>query len=390
MHSEPTRCGAPALAVHQAKRIVADLFVPRPAIYWADFLTTIFTGHICFALVQRPDVVLPTAEASWLRPWLAAISFAAACLLYYRAVMFIHELVHRPEKSFRPFAAAWNLLCGIPFLVPSFTYATHLEHHSPRKYGTREDGEYLALAKLRPLWLLAYFTQGLYLPPLAVLRFLVLTPLTWISPALRRWCHQRCSSLVIDASYLRPLPSEAELRLIRLQEAACFALCLAVLVVVILFGRWPFPLLLQIYATGAVVITLNAIRTAAAHRWRSDGEEMSFLDQVRDSVTIDSDWPLAVLLHPVGLRYHALHHLFPSLPYHNARAAHRRLLAELPDSAYQATLERTALGAIWRWRDARGELTAAKDQTQSSFPVFGEAPSSKHQTPNKSQFPRTE
>src|SRR5687768_6985596 len=129
MHSEPTRRGAPALAVHQAKRIVSDLFVPRPAIYWADFLTTIFIGHICFALVQRPDVVLPTAEASWLRPWLAAISFAAACLLYYRAVMFIHELVHRPEKYFRPFAAAWNLLCGIPFLVPSFTYATHLEHH---------------------------------------------------------------------------------------------------------------------------------------------------------------------------------------------------------------------------------------------------------------------
>ena len=32
---------------------------------------------------------------------------------------------------------------------------------------------------------------------------------------------------------------------------------------------------------------------------------------------------------PVGLRYHALHHLLPSLPYHSLGEAHRRLSAHL-------------------------------------------------------------
>ena len=38
---------------------------------------------------------------------------------------------------------------------------------------------------------------------------------------------------------------------------------------------------------------------------------------------------------PVGLRYHALHHLLPSMPYHSLGEAHRRLKQALPaDSQY--------------------------------------------------------
>ena len=33
------------------------------------------------------------------------------------------------------------------------------------------------------------------------------------------------------------------------------------------------------------------------------------------------------LIAPVGLRYHALHHWIPSLPYHNLGRAHRLLIA---------------------------------------------------------------
>jgi len=37
----------------------------------------------------------------------------------------------------------------------------------------------------------------------------------------------------------------------------------------------------------------------------------------------------------VGLRYHALHHLMPSLPYHSLGEAHRRLRVHLePGSTF--------------------------------------------------------
>jgi fatty acid desaturase len=64
-----------------------------------------------------------------------------------------------------------------------------------------------------------------------------------------------------------------------------------------------------------------------------------------DSVTLDNDSLLAVLINPVGLRYHALHHLFPSLPYHNMRAAHKRLMQHLPaNSPYRRTVEHS----LWK------------------------------------------
>ena len=343
----------------QTRPIVADLLVPNPAVYWADFLTTILLGHLCFALVRLLPRVLSGAAPGWIVIASQAAAFLASCLLYYRAVMFIHELVHLPQHKFRLFRVVWNLLCGIPLLTPSFTYATHLDHHRRRSYGTHEDGEYFALARVSPWYAVMYFAQGLLLPPLAAVRFLILTPLSWLSPRLRKWVHQRVSSLVVDPTYLRPLPTAGELRTIRLQELLVFLWCLGIFIGLICVGRWPYPFLIQGYATGVMVLSINAVRTAVAHRWQSDGREFSLVEQLRDTVTIDNDGPLAVLLCPVGLRFHALHHLFPTLPYHNAHAAHQRLLAALPaDSPYRATIERSVNAALWKlWTRARNRGT---------------------------------
>ena len=132
--------------------------------------------------------------------------------------MFTHELVHLRDKSFRGFRIVWNLLCGIPFLMPSFMYYTHVDHHLRKHFGTDHDGEYLPLGTRSPWHLLAYMCQPLVLPVLAVARFLVGTPISWIVPGFRDFLHRHASSMVIDPSYMRPLPTRQVLRIMRLQE----------------------------------------------------------------------------------------------------------------------------------------------------------------------------
>ena len=72
------------------------------------------------------------------------------------------------------------------------------------------------------------------------------------------------------------------------------------------------------------------------------------LAQLLDSCTIAPKGglggPIGALVRalwaPVGLRYHALHHWIPSLPYHNLGRAHRLLLTALtPDAPYGRTIE---------------------------------------------------
>ncbi|MGZ3662757.1 MAG: fatty acid desaturase, partial [Bdellovibrionota bacterium] len=69
-------------------------------------------------------------------------------------------------------------------------------------------------------------------------------------------------------------------------------------------------------------------------------KELSFTEQYEDSVNVEGPGIVMELIAPVGLRYHALHHLFPTMPYHNLGIAHRRLKAQLPaDSIYHAANE---------------------------------------------------
>ncbi len=339
-----------------ARGIVHDLFTPKLVVYWTDFLLSSTLGGLCFVLVRR--VFEPFSLPSLL-------AFIVCGLCYYRAVLFIHELIHLRDKRFRTFNISWNLMCGIPFLTPTFMYYTHVDHHMRKHFGTHGDGEYLPLGAQSPWHILIYLCQPFVLPVIAVVRFLILTPLCWGSPRIRKFVHRHASSMVMDPSYIRPLPTRETLRIIRLQEALCFAWCAGVATVLIA-GIVPIGFLITAYCLSVFILMLNAVRTLGAHRYTNTGGEMTFLDQLLDSVNYPNHRLLSALWAPLGLRFHALHHVFPSMPYHNLDEAHRRLMSELPaDSPYRQTVSPSLTSSIVQlWRTSRAAAKAVRRAQQ--------------------------
>jgi fatty acid desaturase len=277
-----------------------------------------------------------------------ALAFGViAMLALYRASMFIHEITHLKHSLVPGFRLGWNLLIGIPLMVPSFMYeGVHNLHHARTRYGTAEDPEYLPLALMKP-WTLPVFVLVSVLAPLALLfRYAVLTPLSLVIPPLRRLVVAKYSGLQINPSFERR-PPEGELRgWWHWLEAGASIWSIALLTMV---GTGVIPLraFLIFLAVAAGVTLVNQIRTLVAHLWENDGEAMTVTAQYLDSVNVPPPGVLPLLWAPVGLRYHALHHLIPSLPYHSLAEAHRRLVRALdPDSPYHRANYRSLAGLV--------------------------------------------
>jgi fatty acid desaturase len=343
---------AHGFSLREARTIIADLFEPSPRIYWIDFLLTVAIGY-------------GTALLYLTQPFLGlgGLGFLVSGFALFRAAIFIHELVHLPKQRMRRFRLAWNLLYGIPLLLPSFFYASHLDHHNWKHYGTVRDGEYLPLGAGTPGAILRYLATIPLLPLLAVIRFLLLTPLSLLVPPLRRPVLERCSALVIAPTYRRELPAHERRDGWLAMELGCFGV-LAGLLLLCGFGVLPWSILAKLYALGTFSAGINWVRTLAAHRYANDGGQLTFLAQLDDSLTIEGNPLVTALLFPVGLRYHALHHAFPSLPYHAMGEAHRRLMTALPaDSPYRRTVVggfTPALAELLRGAVARARAGAAR------------------------------
>jgi fatty acid desaturase len=334
-------------SIMRAKSLVKDLSVPNPKIYWTDFLLTIISGHLLFQLCLHAHRLEPNSA---LLLWaVRAIAFAGVAILYMRAVMFIHELVHLRQDSFKGFRFAWNLLCGIPFLVPSFLYYPHVDHHRRKTYGTDHDGEYLDLSHRHPANIFLFVAAAFVVPIAAFVRFAIMAPLSWIWPAFQSWVERHASSMVVDIFYTRGDFGPKARRIMRIQEILCFMWCMVLaLRAPIASGTLVDGFALQAYLLAVTLVLINNVRTLGAHRWTGDGTELSFEDQLLDSVNYPYRPWITEIWGPVGTRYHALHHLFPSIPYHNLGEAHRRLAAGLPsDSLYHETTRVSLIGTIW-------------------------------------------
>ncbi|MGN6375266.1 MAG: fatty acid desaturase family protein [Sphingomonas sp.] len=309
--------------LRRAALLTRDLHAPRPWIYWTDCLGSAAVGYAAMAgamLVER-----------W---WLVVPMMLVAVLALYRAVLFIHEITHLDHRKLPGFRLAWNLVVGAPLLLPSFLYeGIHGVHHSRAHYGTAGDPEYLPLARMRPWSLPLFLLAALLMPLLLLVRFGVLGPLSWVMPPLRRVLVARFSALEVNPGYVRPAPRGDFARRWYWQEAGASAVAIAILAGLAM-GVLPFADVAIYGAIVAGVAVLNQTRTLVAHLWENDGAQLSLTGQYLDSTNVPPAFPGA-LWAPVGLRFHALHHLLPRLPYHALAEAHRRITAALPpDSAY--------------------------------------------------------
>jgi fatty acid desaturase len=315
------------------RAIPSAWFKPDPRVYWPDMLASAFVGWTAFVLgVLATDL------------WMRAALLIVAAFALYRAVLFIHELTHLAARELPAFRAAWNALVGVPMLIPSFLYeGVHTDHHRQRSYGTIADPEYVPFGRRPPLLIATYALGSLLVPIALAVRFGVLAPLSWIIPPLRRLTVDRCSALVINHEYVR----QARMDGAALVEEVAAAAVVWGSIVLWLAGALPGAAFVCWLAVSGAISTINAVRTLAAHRYDHDeGTELSDVTQLLDTCTLAPQDGLRgaagtawrVLCAPVGLRYHALHHWIPSLPYHNLGRAHRLLLSTLAgDAPYVAT-----------------------------------------------------
>ena len=323
---------------HAIRTADTDFFRVSPARYWADFLLSLFAAYSAAAAY----LTLPFGS------WPQLLAFPMAAFWLYRLGSLIHEVCHLGQHEMTVFKGAWNLLAGVMTLTPSpFFTRHHRDHHSQRFYGTPEDPEYVAncLESGNAASLLGYTVYVLVFPLLVFLRFL-LVPLTFVDPRVREWTLKRASSLTFNRLYERKL-TPADRRAILAAEIPCF-LRAAMIPLLVVFGFNHWTRIPMLYLLAVATVLLNQLRQLADHHFEGDGSRVDLADHIMDSCNFTRNDPLTLLFFPFSIRYHALHHLFPSLPYHNLKKAHAHLVDTLPADSPYLQLDRPGWWSVAR------------------------------------------
>jgi fatty acid desaturase len=306
-----------------------DLFRPSATRYWLDFAISLVAAYASASVY----LLSPLGSLAQLA------AFPLATFWLYRLGSLVHEVCHLGEREMPGFKLAWNLCAGIMSLMPSpFFTRHHRDHHSQRYYGTPQDPEYVAnmVEGGNAASVLGYALKILAMPIVVFFRFL-LVPLTFVTPGVREWTLRHASALTFNRAYERRLTA-ADRRAILAVEIPCFVRALSIPLLVAL-GLAPWTRIPLLYALAVATVALNHLRFLADHHCEGDGGRVGMAAHIADSCNFTGNDPLTLLFFPFSIRYHALHHLFPSLPYHNLRRAHEHLVACLPATSPYLTLD---------------------------------------------------
>ena len=332
------------IPIKEAREIVKDLMVPNAFIYWVDFLFHITLGWCSFYFCCKSVFFSPI---QWILFFISIFSF-------YRAAIFIHEITHLRKGTFYLFRVVWNFLCGFPLMIPSFLYqGVHNDHHNIKLYGTRGDGEYFPFVDKGRSKIILFTIASFFVPVFFFVRFVFLTPLSYCSKSLRSLVLKKISSFSIDPNYKRTRSSLNAVDMWQVQEIAT---CLYgwFFILLMLEGVLPYKILGLWLITFGVVFFINSLRTLAAHCYRYSGQEvLGISEQLLDSVNIPNSF-LGVLWAPVGLRFHATHHLIPEMPYHSLGKTDQRLREQFSKkNLYLQTSSNGLLSTLARlWRES--------------------------------------
>lgn len=357
VHHPPIDATAEAAFVREARMLLRDQFQRHAGLYWADLLITLTLGYGAASFYMEWGFGLPKV---------AALLVAAFAL--FRAGTFIHEISHMGRGVMPGFRTFWDICCGVPMLMPAFLYDCHIDHHSIPHYGTEKDGEYITLGKGPVSKIFWYLSQVLILPLAVVVRFQILAPISFLHPKLRQWVLERCSSYTMHPFYRREIPQNAPRAWWAMLDVLCCLRITAMLSTVLVFGLFPWTRLVDIYVLAICVIGLNWTRNLVAHHYGNEDGPMSHVGQLTDSINITGKPYISELLFPLGLRYHALHHFFPGIPYHSLGKAHHILMAKLPaNSPYHATIRPSFVAALRElWTEANTHAAQRRNEQQPS------------------------
>ena len=319
----------------QAYALADDLMTPNAAIYWTDLI-------LSAALMWGGFFVAATTASLAV----GLVAGVVSVLALYRALSFIHELTHIRDDEAPGFRIGWNVMVGVPLMTPSLMYeGVHNIHHIKDRFGTNLDPEYLPLSRFTPLKLAGFLFVALLAPLGVVLRSAVLIPLSFVVPPLRRYLKTKLSALIINPDFVRQDLDRWRTEWV-IQDVACWLWSWAVIAATAA-GWLPLRFVLTGLAIFAIATFVNQARTLVAHHWDNDGGKMTLDEQFLDSVNVPPPNLASELWAPVGLRYHALHHLLPRLPYHNLGKAHARLAQALgTDSIYHQASEKGLFEAL--------------------------------------------